>query len=315
VAIESLFVLEPTPHTDAVCRILATEPALRVSRGPFTRDALLDSIGSCDALFARLSHALDAELLARARRLKVIATPTTGLTHIDVATARRAGIDILSLRDEAEFLARLPATAELTWALLLAVVRRIVAASHHTTSGGWDRNQFWSRELAGRVLGIIGYGRIGQMVARYGAAFGMTVIAFDRTRPREDSTVRQVPKNEVLETADVLTVHAQYDQGDPPVLRAEDFDRMKAGAIFINTARGELVDEAALIRVLRSGRLGGAGLDVLAHEPRVNAELISLQETHNVVITPHIGGATFESIEKTELFMARKLKAYLDAHR
>jgi D-3-phosphoglycerate dehydrogenase len=130
-----------------------------------------------------------------------------------------------------------------------------------------------------------------------------------------DEKVRFTDKETLLRDADVVTLHVPYNQGDPFLLDAVDFERMKPGAILINTARGELIDEAALARRIESGKIGGAGLDVLTGEPGVGPDLIRLQRSHNVVVTPHIGGATEESIEKTELFMAQKLKSYLDNRR
>lgn len=307
-----VLIAEPTLHTDAVCKILGE--GVEVTRGPLpTRAALLTAISEVDAVFARLGHRFDAEVLSKARRLRVIATPTTGLTHIDVEAARAARIQILSLKEERELLEDLPATAELTWGLLLAVMRQIVAASRHTASGGWDRDRFWGSELAGKTLGIIGLGRVGRRVATYGHAFGMTVIAFDTgTDVQAPEHVRRVGRDTLLRLADVVTIHAHHDQGQPPILRAQDFDVMKEGCVFVNTSRGELVDEEALRLAISSGRLGGAGLDVLTGEPGVNVRFAALQVTSNVVITPHIGGATHESIEKTEIHMAHKLRKYLD---
>lgn len=309
-AIECILILEPTIHTDAVCAILGSN--LRITCGPLTRAELLEAIGDHNAIFARLGHRLDAELIGRARSLRVIATPTTGLTHINVSAATAAGIDILSLRGEHELLEDLPATAELTWSLLLAITKKLMHASRHTTAGAWDRDQFWCTELAGKTLGIIGFGRLGRMVARYAIAFGMNVIAFDKTESDTGSLpVQLMDKRSLLAASDVVSIHAHHNQGEPPLLDAADFEAMKPGCMLINTSRGELLDEAALLRAIRSGHIAGAGLDVLANEPHINPELLRLQESFNVVITPHIGGATVESIMKTELFMARKLRQYI----
>lgn len=301
-------------HTDAVCALLGKD--LYVTRGPLTRTELLDTVGYYDAIFARLGHRLDADLFLRAESLRVIATPTTGLTHIDVDAATAVGIDILSLRGEHEFLEDLPATAELTWSLLLAVVRRLTHASVHTRDGGWSRDLFRGSELAGKTLGIIGFGRIGKMVARYAIAFGMNVIAFDKAKPDTGSLpVRLVDKLSLLAASDVITIHAHFNQGEPPLLDAVDFEAIKPGCIMINTSRGELLNEVALMRSILSGQLAGVGLDVLVSEPHVNRELLRLQETFNVIITPHIGGATIESTMKTELFMAHKLSKYIESAR
>jgi D-3-phosphoglycerate dehydrogenase / 2-oxoglutarate reductase len=309
-AIEHILIPEPTPHTQVVRAILGSE--VRVSEGPLDRSALLDAVANCDAVFARLGHQFDRELLTRAHRLRVIATPTTGLTHIDVAAAAEAGITVLSLRGATELLEDLPATAELTWGLLLAIRRRIALASRHTAAGGWDRDEFWGSELSGKTLGIIGLGRIGRMVARYGAAFGMRVIACDIGTVVSAAPIELVDKASLLAQSDVVSLHAHYNQGDAPILGSNEFAALKPGCLLVNTARGELIDEAALLEALRTGRVAGAGLDVLAQEPRVNLALVALQREHNVVITPHIGGATTESIAKTELYMARRLREFLD---
>lgn len=306
-----LLLTEPTPNTPQVREILGTR--LTVVEGPFTRAELLKEVEGCHAVFARLGHLLDKDFLGRARNLRVIATPTTGLTHIDVAAAAEAGISILSLRGALGLLEELPATAEHTWALLMAVRRKILLASRHTVSGGWNRDEFWNSELAGKTLGIIGFGRLGRMVARYGLAFGMRVIAYENSPwPIGHSDVYRVAFSELLSESDVISLHAYYNQGDPPIMDEAAFAALKPGCLIINTARGELIDEHQLLAALRSGRLGGAGLDVLANEPCINSELTRLQYDHNVVITPHIGGATNESITKTEVFIAQRLKEFME---
>ena len=308
-----VLIAEPTIHTDTVCRILGA--GVDVMRGPLpTREALFTAIADVDAVFTRLGHRLDAEVLSKGRRLRVIATPTTGLTHIDVDAARAAGIHILSLRGERDFLEDLPATAELAWGLLLAVMRQIVAAGWHTSAGGWDRDLFWGAELAGKTLGIIGLGRVGRRVAKYGEAFGMSVLAFDTAKDvQSPAYVGLVDRGTLLRSSDVITIHTHHEQGQPPILTAADFQTLKPGCVLVNTSRGELVDEEALLQALSGGRLAGAGLDVLTGEPEVDSRFAELQKAGNVVITPHIGGATHESIAKTETLMAHKLRAYLES--
>ena len=309
-----MLIVEPTPYSGEVSAILSERA--NVTMGHYEREELLQVIGNFDAVFVRLGQMFDVEMIARASSLRVIATPTTGLNHIDIVAAKAANLDVLCLRGEAELLENLSATAELTWGLLLSVVRRITQASLHTQSGGWDRNRFWSTELYGKTLGIIGLGRLGRKVANYGIAFGMNVIAFDvKANGTSGLPITLVDKETLLESADVVSIHASFNQGDLPVLNEQNIQGLKPSCILINTARGELVDEPALIRAIKSGRIAGAGLDVICNEPNINKELATLQSDYNLVVTPHIGGATIESIRKTELFMAHKLRDYLDKAR
>lgn len=311
--IKRVVITEPTPYTHEVRAVLGA--GISVREGPLTRGELLKALNGCHALFARLGHQIDRELIAMASTLRVIATPTTGLTHIDTLAADEAGISILSLRGENELLKQLPATAELTWALLLAVRRKIAQATRHTAEAGWNRDMFWSSELAGKTLGIIGHGRIGRMVAKYGEAFGMRVLACDcGAWSSESSPAQLVSLGELLVQSDVVSLHASYKQGDLPLLGKAEFSALKPGCLFINTSRGELVDERALADALQSGHLGGAGLDVLRNEPEVDGQLTRLQFDYNLVITPHIGGATHESIGKTEVFMAHRLREFMEKH-
>jgi D-3-phosphoglycerate dehydrogenase len=310
-AIDKVLIVEPTPYSGEVSAILSERAD--VTLGDYEREELLQVIGGFSAVFVRLGQMFDSEMIARASSLRVIATPTTGLNHIDIVAAKAANVDVLCLRDEVELLESLSPTAELTWGLLLSVVRRIPKASLHTQSGGWDRNLFWSTELYGKTLGIIGFGRLGRKVANYGLAFGMNVIAFDVRASRTSGLpITLVDKETLIESADVVSIHASFSQGNLPVLNEQNIEGLKPGCIVINTARGELVDESALIRAIKSGRIAGAGLDVICSEQNINKDLVTLQSKYNLIITPHIGGATIESIRKTELYMAHKLRDYLD---
>jgi D-3-phosphoglycerate dehydrogenase len=284
------------------------------------RDGLLRMVASADVLWVRLRHQVDREVMAAAHGLRILATPTTGLTHIDTDEASRRGIQVLSLRGETEFLRDIRATAEHALGLMLALVRRLPAAAQHTVGGGWSRDRFKGRELYGMTVGIVGYGRLGRIVARYLHAFDVRVVASD---PHVDaatvpSGVTLMPLDALLRAADVVTLHASYTASNRGMFGAAQFDAMKPGAYFVNTARGELVDEAALEAALRSGRLAGAALDVLADERstgmRDNRLVRYARERDDVIITPHIGGCTQESMEKTELHLARRLVALLGRH-
>lgn len=283
------------------------------------RDRLLELIPGFEVLIVRLGHRVDGELLARAKRLRAVVTATTGLNHIDQDAARRQGIEVLCLRGERLFLDGLTATAELTWALLLALLRRLPTAHQHVMDGGWDRDRFRSRQLKGKTLGIIGYGRLGSIVADYGLAFRMQVLACDPCVTTMREGVERVMLEKLLESSDVVSLHVHLDTDTLRMIDREAFARMRPGAVLINTARGELIDEPAMLEALASGRLAGAGLDVLDGEadkqsdwPHSNPVWRYAQEHDNVFLTPHIGGATLESMEETEMFMVGKLKRFLE---
>jgi len=284
-----------------------------------SREALLQEVADADVLIVRLAHEVDAELLAAGRRLKAVVTATTGLDHVDLEEARRRGVAVISLRGESEFLRSVPATAEHTWALLLALTRRIVAARHAVTLGRWDRDALRGHDLAGRRLGLLGLGRIGRLVAGYGRAFAMDVRAFDPHAPDGlDGVARAASLPALLAESDVLSIHVPLDATTEGLVGAAELAALPPGALLVNTSRGAVVDEAALLEALRGGRLAGAALDVIPGEReagrRAASPLIAYAaERENLLITPHIGGATYESMARTEVFVAQKLEMFLHA--
>jgi D-3-phosphoglycerate dehydrogenase len=249
--------------------------------------------------------------------LRWIVTPTTGTDHVDVAAASARGIDVVSLRG-AGFLRDVSATAEHTFALLLALARRVVPAAAAVRDGEWRRDALLGLELRGRVLGIVGLGRLGRMVAGYGRAFDMSVLACD-TDPgafAEDGGVTAATLDDLLRSADVVTVHVSLDEATTGLLGPHRIASMKHGALLVNTARGEVVDEAALLDALRSGRLGGAALDVLSGDaswagrvPPGHPLVAYAAEHDNLLLTPHIGGYASDAVRITR---ARITEEFLD---
>jgi len=281
------------------------------------RRDLLPSLSDADVLWIRLRNRIDAEIMDSAPKLKIICTPTTGLDHIDIEEANRRDIRILSLQGETEFLSDIRATAEHTIALILALLRKVPQSTAHVVRGGWNRDLFKGRELYKKTAGVVGYGRLGRIVARYLAAFGMSVLVSD---PKADPAsvepcVTTSSFENLLTKADLVTVHANLCPSTVRLFGREQFALMKRGAWFINTARGGLVDEDALLEALRNGHLGGAALDVLCGEDWTGMghhPLVAYARDHdNLLITPHIGGCTMESMERTEIFLADKLCAVL----
>ncbi len=293
----------------------------RVTLGDMDRAKLLRAVGQADVLWVRLRHRIDTEVMEHAPRLKVIVSPTTGLNHIDLEEASRRGIRVLSLRGETEFLKTVHATAEHTVGLVLALVRHIPEARAHVVSGGWIRDRFRGSELSGKTAGVIGYGRLGRIVARMLLAFEMRVLASDPHvwTTDVDPGVEIVPLNDLLRQSDIVTLHVNLYAETSGFFGSDHFARMKHGAWFINTARGELVDEAALLAALQEGRLSGAAVDVLSEERSTGMAshpLVQYARQHeNLLVTPHIGGCTTESMDKTELYMAQKLAESLSGKR
>lgn len=283
-----------------------------------SRFSLLKELGCYDVLIVRLAHQIDREIIDAGVRLRVIVTATTGLDHIDLDYAHKRRITVLSLRGETEFLRQVRATAEHTWALLLGLLRNIVPASIAACEGNWDRDMFRGRELNGKRLGIVGLGRLGAKVARYGQVFGMAVSAFDPfVQDWVEGVRREATLGELLKKSDILSLHVPLNSETVAMVGADELALLPPGAVIVNTSRGQIIDEKALLEVLENRHLAGAALDVVSgerdNENHVESKLLAYAGRHdNLLITPHIGGATHESMAKTEVFMAHKLKKYID---
>jgi D-3-phosphoglycerate dehydrogenase len=303
---------EPLHYSPDARATLATLGAL--VEGPFDRAGLLDAVADADVLVVRLGHQIDAEVLAAAPHLRLIGSPTTGTDHIDLDAAAARGVQVVTLRGETEFLSRVRATPEHTWALLLALVRKLPAAAAASLAGPWDRDAFRGTELAGKRLGIFGFGRVGRIVATYGTAFQMSVAAYD-TAPAPAPDVAMVGSlPELLERTDALLVHVPLDASTEGAIGARELALLPPGAVLVNTARGAIVDERAVVEALRSGHLAGAAVDVLDGERAdgglASSPLLRYAREHptRAIVTPHIAGATWESMHRTEVFLAERLR-------
>jgi D-3-phosphoglycerate dehydrogenase len=277
------------------------------------RNALLAAVREIDVLWVRLRHRIDRQLLDAAPQLKVIATPTTGLNHIDLNESRVRGIQVLSLSGETAFLNDIRATAEHTLGLILALIRHLPAAATHARFGGWNRDQFKGRELHGKTVGVVGYGRLGRIVSRYLRGFDTVILTADPdvTTASVEPPVTLVPLARLLGESNLVTLHVNLSKKTRAFFGREQFSAMKEGAWFINTSRGELVDETALLDALKSGHLAGAALDVISGEDGERMEshpvVAYALEHENLILTPHIGGCTEESMAQTEVFLAEKV--------
>ncbi|MCX6983298.1 MAG: hydroxyacid dehydrogenase [Lentisphaerae bacterium] len=276
------------------------------------RKEIKDSIRDFDACLTSLKIVLDKEILGEAVNLKVIATASTGTDHIDVEYAKKRGIEIISLKNDIKFLGGITSTAELAWGLLLAVVRKIPWSFDAAKEGIWARDLFRGNQLSGKTLGIIGYGRLGRIVAQYGGAFRMNVIACDVKDVSPEAHVKMVSMDDLLKASDVISIHLHLTPENRGLVNEDSFSKMKPGAILINTSRGAIVDEKAFLDALEKGRLSAAGVDVINGEWSEKLRehpLVRYANTHeNLVITPHLGGVTFEAQKATIEFTVLKLK-------
>ncbi|MBR9921794.1 MAG: hydroxyacid dehydrogenase [Bacteroidetes bacterium] len=274
-----------------------------------------------EALIVSIGIPIDQEVFDAARSLKYIVSPTTGLNHIDMETAHSRRIKVISLKGESDFLANIQSTSELTWGLLLSLIRQIPAAAESVNDGNWHRERFLGMELNGHTLGILGYGRLGRIVAGYGLAFGMKVVVCDTNAAQVENLpdgIQATDLKTLLAESDVLSLHIDYKAENHHFISEEVLQQTKPGLILLNTARGEVVDEAALLKYLKSGHLKGAALDVLegdsSWEGKVGPHpLIEYSREHkNLLISPHIGGYAWESIYRTRSFIIDKFFEVLE---
>lgn len=249
-------------------------------------------LGEFDAVIVRSAHRVTRANLQAAPRLRVAARAGTGVDNIDVEAATDAGVLVLNTPG-----ANAQAAAEHTFGLLLALARHVRRADRHVREGGWERSAFFGAEMRGRRLGIIGIGRVGREVARFGRAFGMSLMAYDPYVPDEVfaayGAARAQSLAEVVGASDVLTIHTPKSG---PRLGLEELSRLPAGAFVLNVARGGLVDESAVAELLARGHLAGAAFDVFATEPPGPGHPLLLRE--DTLLTCHLGGSTYEAQER-----------------
>lgn len=270
--------------------------------------ALLQRVADARAIIVRNQTKVTAEVIAAAGKLEIVARAGAGLDNVDTKAASDAGIVVSYAPHENSV-----SVAELAIGLMLGLARRIPAADADTRSGGWDRRTYTGFELAGKTLGVIGFGRIGRMVAQRAVAFGMQIVTHD---PFVDASsdllaplsAKWLELEDLLGQSDLVSVHVPLTEGTADLMNDERFGRMKTGALLINTSRGEIVDEAALVRALQSERLAGAALDVRQQEPPVGG---ALEAMSNVILTPHIGAFTAEAQDRVVGAVCRDVAAVL----
>jgi D-3-phosphoglycerate dehydrogenase len=270
------------------------------------RAALLPALAGVDAVIVRSATRIDAEALAQAPNLRVVARAGVGLDNVDVDAATKAGVMVVNAPSS-----NTVSAAEHAVGLLLAVARNVPQAMASLKAGEWQRSRFTGAELYGKVAGILGLGRIGELVAQRLAAFCMQVIAYDPYVPTARAAqlgVRLVGLEDLLAEADFISVHLPKTAETSGLIGERELRLVKPGVLIVNAARGGIVDENALAVALKDGRVGGAGIDVFATEPPADSPLLAFP---NVVVTPHLGASTHEAQEKAGTQVARSVRLAL----
>lgn len=267
-----------------------------------TPEELLEAIGECEVLVVRSRTRVTREVLEVGRRLRVVARAGVGVDNIDVAAATERGVLVVNAPAGST-----RSVAELTVAHMLALARRLPQADRSVREGRWEKKRIQGVELWGKVLGLVGSGRIGSQVAQIAQTLGMEVIAYDPYLPEgaaREHGIRLTSLDEVLRSSDVVSVHAALTAETHHMLDYEAFRRMKRTALLVNCARGAIVDEDGLARALRDGLIAGAGLDVFEREPPEGSPLLAMD---NVVLTPHIAASTDDAQRQTGLLVVEQI--------
>jgi len=281
---------------------------------PFNASELASALAEKDGAMTALTDRIDGALLARCPRLKAVCNIAVGFNNFDIPALSARGVLATNTPGVLD-----AATADFTWALILATARRLTEAEAWLRAGewkGWKLKQFLGMDVQGATLGVVGMGRIGQAVAKRARGFDMPVLYYNRTRLapelERECNASHASLYELLAHADIVTLHTPYSPATHHLIGAAQLAKMKPGAILIHAARGGVVDDVALIAALKSGPLAAAGLDVYESEPRLNPEFLGLR---NVVLAPHIASATTSTRRNMAMLAARNLVAALGGER
>jgi glycerate dehydrogenase len=277
---------------------------------PSTADSEIpDRIGGADIVLLNKVK-LPRERLAQASSLKLIVLAATGTDHLDLAAAKERGVAVCNVRAYCT-----ASVAQHAWAMILSLTQHLTAYTRLAMDGTWGTNEEYAvlahpiRELSGRTLGIVGWGELGRAVAKRAEAFGMNVIVCGR--PGAPLEPGRVPLAELLRTADVVSLHCPSTPATRGMIGERELALMKCDALLINTARGALIDSRALAGALKGGRLGGAGIDVLAQEPPVDGDPLLDSSIPNLIVTPHIAWAAREARQRCLDQMAANIEDFL----
>ncbi len=306
-------VLTPEYYPIGVLDILKEFASIHPQK--MSREELLNTIGDYDIVFTRIGVQFDRELLEKAKKLKILATATTGTDHIDLEYAKERGIHVVNAPG-----VNTGATAEYTFGMILSMIRKIPFGFDSLKNNYKERSQFLGNELNGKTIGIIGFGRIGSQLGKYAKAFGMTVLTYDpliNQKLTDEIGAKSVSLDELLTDSDIITLHAFASPENENMISHDEFSKMKKTSFLINVARGSLIDEDALLDALENKKIQGAALDVVKEEPPSNNNpIVDYARSHdNLIITPHLGGSTKESVYNAASYVVQKVKELLDGAR
>jgi len=283
---------------------------------PAERELVLERISEFDAYLASASVRIDKEFLDKATRLRLIGSPSTGTDHMDLDEIRTHGVECYDIAKEFDLINGFTATSEMAFGLLISLIRGIIPAAQDASQGVWSREQYTGFQLHQKTMGILGLGRLGKITARIAQGFGMRVISHDIADVSAPG-VEMVDFETLLRDADVLSIHIHLKPETDGLIDAGCFEKMKSKALILNTSRGRIIKEDDLLQALKTKQIAGAGLDVIDGEWLSEDELFKhplveyARENNNLIIVPHIGGATLESIYGARVFMARRIADYL----
>lgn len=308
----------PDPVEQRMMELFDVE--INITDQPRSRPELLAAIKNVDVLVPTVSDVIDSDLISQAGpSLKLITNFGNGVDNIDIKAARDKGIIVTNTANVLD-----EDTADMTLALILAVPRRIVEGAQVLTSGeewqGWSPTWMLGRAIHGKKLGIIGMGRVGTAVAKRAKAFGLDIHyhnrqKIDKLTHEQLEATHWTDLDEMLKTVDIVSVNCPSTPETYHLLSAERIALMKPGSYIVNTARGEIIDEDALIRALQDEKIAGAGLDVFEHEPSVNEKLVQLAKNGKVTILPHMGSATIEGRIDMGNAVIINIRTFFDGHR
>ncbi len=272
-----------------------------------------------DILVIGLKYQIDKKFLDQTPNLKIIASPATGMNHIDLNEVKIRGIKIISLRGKKSFLRNVPSTAEETFALILALFRKLPWAFDSVKNSSWDRIEWRGHQLMNKTIGLLGFGRLGKIVARYAKAFNMKVISCDPNiseKFMKSRGVEKVSMEDLFKKSDIVSLHVLLTDDTQNLIKEKHLKSMKLSAYLINTARAELIEKNYLYNALKNKWIAGAGIDVMWDERSDGSHLKKdslwnySKKNNNLIILPHVGGATYEAMEVTQDFIAESVFKY-----
>lgn len=311
-----ILVITPVRHIIGVPEILEETGEVRYLDDP-TPAEVLEEIAGFDAIFTNPNKSkvfIGPQVMDAGGKLRVIATASTGTNHIDKGYAAKKGLPILSLTEEREVINRISSTAELAFALTMAGIRHVVRGHKAVLEGDWDYTRFIGRQMNCLTVGVVGYGRLGTLYAKYCRAFDSRVLVYDPYKKVDEPGIEQVGDlGELLRQADIVALHTHVTEETTGMIDKERFAQMKSDVLIVNTSRGDVINETDAVKFLRDNASAKIATDVLADEVRnrlASPLLLFARESDQVVITPHIGGMSREAQEIAYGHTARRLGTF-----